>query len=109
MKNFINSGAALALAAPYAVTSGDGFLVGTLFAVAQGDAANGAEVVGVTSGMFDLKAATADTPAVGAAAYWDNTAKQVTTVTTSNTKIGVFAAAKAAGVVVGRIRLNGSF
>ena len=43
--------------------------------------------------------------------YWDNTARQTTKVTTSNTLIGVATevVAGGAGDVVGRVRLNGAF
>ena len=109
MKNFVHGGDKLALVAPYAVAAGAGFLVGAIFAVAYSDAANGADVLGATEGVFDLKAAAADTPAQGAVAYWDNTNKQVTTTATSNTKIGVFVVAKAGGATVGTVRLNGAF
>ena len=46
MKNFLQAGLTLALIAPYALLGGQGFQVGTLFAVASSDAANGAEVEG---------------------------------------------------------------
>ncbi len=49
--------------------------------------------------------------AVGERIYWDNTARQTTKVTTSNTLIGVATevVAGGAGDVVGRVRLNGAF
>ena len=109
MKNFVSGGTTVSVTAPYAVTSGAGFLVGLLFAVAASDAANGAEVVGVTEGIFELKTKAADAPAQGAAAYWDNTNKEVTVTATANTKIGVFTRAKAAAATTGFVRLSGAF
>ena len=40
MKNFVQPGSTITLTAPYAVASGDGLLVGAIFGVAAGDAAN---------------------------------------------------------------------
>lgn len=37
MKNFVMEGKTLTLTAPYALTSGQGLLVGSLFGVASGD------------------------------------------------------------------------
>jgi len=41
--------------------------------------------------------------------YWDNTNKQCTTTSTSNTKIGVATAAAANPSSVGNVRLNAVF
>lgn len=108
MKNFLQTGVILALIAPYALLGGQGFQVGTLFAVASSDAAAGAEVEGNTTGVYRLTAATADVVTVGAKVYWDNVAKNVTTVATANLLIGCAVAAKAAGIVLLDVRLNGT-
>jgi predicted RecA/RadA family phage recombinase len=44
----------LTLVAPYAVTTGHGFKVGSIFAVATTTAGIGAEVEGKTIGVFDI-------------------------------------------------------
>ena len=107
MKNFVQKGENIDLLAPRQLASGDGFLVGTLFAVASAAAANGAAVVGVVEGVFDLpKAAGAVT--AGAKLYWDNTAFNVTTTATSNTLIGAAIKAAASGDATARVRLNGT-
>jgi predicted RecA/RadA family phage recombinase len=108
MKNFLQQGNTLTLIAPYALLGGQGFQVGTLFAVASSDAAISAEVEGNTTGVYRLTAATADVVAVGAKVYWDNTAKNVTTVVSTNILIGCAVAAKAGGVVLIDVRLNGT-
>ncbi len=111
MKNFVQTGDKITCTAPYALTSGQGFLVGVLFAVALHDAANGAQVEGQMSGVVDLTALSTDT-ASGTAlvlAYWDNTNRRVTTTASGNTKIGVIVAAKANGDTTARVRLNGAF
>lgn len=107
MKNFVQDGDTLTLAAPYALTSGQGFLVGSLFAVANADAANGATVEGSTEGVFDLAKATGQAWTQGVKVYWDNTAKNVTTTLTSNTLIGVATAAAVSGATVGRVYVTG--
>lgn len=109
MKNFVQEGKTLSLTAPYAVASGDGFLVGTIFAVAAGDADSGAPVEGVTEGVFDLVKVGSQAWTVGAAIYWDNTNRHCTTVATGNTLIGKAVAAVGSGAneTVGRVRLNG--
>lgn len=109
MKNFIQHGDALVVAAPYAVASGAGLLVGIIFGVASAAADNGAPVAIVTEGVFSLKTKSTDTPAQGAAAYWDNTNKELTTTATDNTKVGAFTEAKLNGATVGTVRLNGAF
>ncbi len=111
MKNYVQPGDTITLTAPYAVTSGDGLLVGSLFGVAAGDAAN-AETVEVTlTGVFDLKKAASQAWSADDKVYWDDTNKRTTSVATSNTLIGVAteAVAGGAGDTIGRVRLNASF
>jgi len=109
MKTYVDNGDTVTVAAPYAVSSGAGALVGTLFGVAQADAANAATVVLVTNGTFDLVKVASQAWTVGAAIYWDNTNKRCTTVATDNTLIGkaVVAVGSGAGETTGRVRLNG--
>lgn len=109
MKNFVQRGENLTLNAPAAVLSGAGVLVGSIFGVANGDAALGAPVVLSTTGVFDLPKKTADDMPVGAVVYWDETAGEVTLTATGNTKIGVAIAAAGVGVTSARVRLNGTF
>lgn len=107
MKNYVQEGDALTVTAPAAVSSGDGVLVGSLFGVAQAAAASGADVEIVREGVFTLTTLSTDTPTQGAKAYWDNTNKRLTTTATSNTLVGAFALAKASGVTVGTVVLDG--
>lgn len=107
MKNFVQDGDLVTVAAPYAVSAGGGALVGTLFGVASGDAANGADVVLATEGVFTLAKVSAQAWTVGAAIYWDNTDKVCTTTSTSNTLIGKALAAAANPSSTGVVRLNG--
>jgi predicted RecA/RadA family phage recombinase len=111
MKNFIQKGVTLTLTAPYAVSSGGGALVGSVFGVASNDYANGEEGEFQVAGAFDL---TRETGAgtgwtQGALIYWDNTNKRVTKTATGNKLIGIGAKAAADNDATGRVRLNGAF
>lgn len=107
MKNQTQDGEILTVVAPYALASGEGFLVGSIFLVACSAAAAGASVEGKTEGVFDLTTLSTDTPAQGAKAYWDSGNKRVTSTVGSNVLIGAFAAAKANGVAVGSVYVDG--
>lgn len=109
MKNYVQKGENLTIAAPYDVTSGAFLKSGLIVGVASGDALSGADVDVVTVGVFDLPKVSTDVFAVGAAVYWDNTAKLMTSTTSGNTKIGV--AVEAVGNPSGsvNVRLNGTF
>lgn len=66
MKNFVQRGDTITVAAPATLSSGDGVLIGSLFGVATTDAASGADVALVTTGVIALpKESTTDTFAVG--------------------------------------------
>jgi predicted RecA/RadA family phage recombinase len=108
MKNFVQPGVNVTLAAPYDRLSGEGALIGSLFGVASVDVDSGDDAVFVTEGVFDLAKAASQAWTVGAKIYWDNTNKVCTTTSTSNTLIGVAIAAvgSGAGETVGRVRLG---
>ena len=106
-KNFVQPGDVVTVAAPYAVSSGDGCLVGTLFGVAAFDAAEAADVEINTRGVWTLAKTSAQAWTVGAAIYWDNTNKVATTTSTSNTLIGKAMAVAANPSATGVVRLNG--
>ena len=111
MKNFVQAGDMVTLAAPYAVSSGDGALVGSIFGVATGDIASGDDGEFKTTGVFDLLKVGSQAWTVGAKIYWDNTNKYCTTTSSGNTLIGVAltAVGSGAGETTGRVRLNGTF
>lgn len=109
MKNFVMEGKTLTLTAPYALTSGQGLLVGSLFGVASGDAAISTEVEAITDGVFTLTKATGAAWTVGALIYWDNAARNCTTTVATNKLIGVAIAAAASGDTVGNVRLNSAY
>jgi predicted RecA/RadA family phage recombinase len=118
MTNYVQRGDTLTVKAPYAVTSGAGMKIGAaIFAVAAIDASTNDVIEAAVEGVFDLAKDTS-TFADGDVVYWDNTAKKVTSTSTSNLKIGVVAlqlpdGTSAVGALTGdatvRVRLNGAF
>jgi predicted RecA/RadA family phage recombinase len=92
MKNFVSDGLNLTVTSPAGGTvSGNFYLIGTnLFGVAVTDSVAGDTVVLRTVGMYENKPkATGAAWAEGDLLYWDNTAKNFTKTSTSNTKVGV--------------------
>jgi predicted RecA/RadA family phage recombinase len=108
VKNSVQYGDTLALPAPYAVASGGGALIGSIFGVAVTALANGETGSFQLEGVYTLPKATG-AATLGARAYWDDTAKKVTATSTSNTLVGVFVAAYASGDTSANVRLNNSF
>lgn len=110
-KNFIQEGDALALTAPYAVSSGGGALVGATFGVAVTDLANGEVGTFLLEGVFTLtkKTGASTGGSQGARAYWVAADKAVSAVSSSNTLIGVFASTAADADATAVVRLNSSF
>ena len=106
MKNFIQDGDTITVTAPEAVTSGRGLLVGTLFGIAVADAENGEPVAIKTTGVFTHAKTSAQAWTVGAAIYWDNTAKVFTTTASGNTLVAKAVAAAANPSATGTVRLN---
>jgi len=108
MKNFVQEGDVISVAAPYDVTSGAGALVGTLFGVAGFDAVSGATVELHCKGVWDLVKVGSQAWTVGALIYWDDTNKRCTTGASGNTLIGkaVAAVGSGAGETIGRVRLG---
>jgi len=109
VKNSIQDGEVLALAAPYAVSSGGGALIGAIFGVAVTTLANGEVGNFQLEGVYTLPKATGAAATLGAKAYWNDTNKNVTATASTNTLIGVFVAAYASGDTSALVRLNGSF
>ena len=110
MKNYVSAGNNITVAAPAALNSGDGVLVGSLFGVASSDAAASDQVVIVVKGVFTLPKVGTQAWTVGAKVYWDAANNRCTTVVTANTLIGaaVEAVGGGAGDTTGKVRLNGT-
>lgn len=107
MKNFIQNGNVVTLAAPSNLTSGQGALVGAIFGVAANDALQGMPAEFIRAGIFSLGAVTADTLATGDKVYWDNTAKRITKTATNNVLVGAAAAPKSGTETSAVVLLDG--
>lgn len=103
MKNFIQSGNFLEVTAPYAVASGAGVLVGSIFGFAVTSAASGETVNINRKGVFEHAKTSAQAWTQGAALYWDNTNKVLTTTASGNTLVGAAALPAANPSAIGRI------
>jgi predicted RecA/RadA family phage recombinase len=89
--------------------SGAGLLVGVAFGVCPTTELAGASMALQLEGTYRLAKATGQVWTIGAAVYWDNSAKKCTTSSGGNTKIGVAANAALTGDTTGEVRLNGTF
>ncbi len=107
MKNFVQPGDSINVTAPYAVSSGQGVLVGGLFGVAAIDAAISATLEIQTEGVFDLTKEPALAIAQGARVFWDNTNRRVTTTSNGNFPIGAATVAVATSDTNVRIWIDG--
>lgn len=94
-------GGVLELTAPSGgVVSGTAYLIGSLLVVAAQTAAETVKFEGATRGVFDLPKATDDAFTEGAKAYWDDTAKKLTTTSGGNTLVGIALAPVSAAVTL---------
>lgn len=106
MKNYVQEGETIEIAAPYTVASGAAAQTGSIFGVAVTDIASGAVGAFMTEGVFDLAKVSAQAWAVGQPIYWDNSAKLATTVQGANLPIGVAIATAANPSSTGRVLLQ---
>lgn len=111
MKNWVQEGKVIELAAPYARAAGEGALVGSIFGVACADLENAESGSFQLEGVFDLAKVSAQAWTLGALIYWDDSAKNATNTsnTGANKLIGVAVAAASNPSSTGRVRLNGAF
>ena len=110
MRNYIQCGETLTLAVPYDVSAGDGFLVGSIFAVASTDADYDASenTEGVREGVFSLAKTSAQAWTVGQKIYWNNSTKKCDTDGAVGILVGVAAAVAANPSSTGYVALNGA-
>lgn len=105
MRNYVQQGEVLDAVAPAGgVVSGNAYLIGKAFGVAQASAAEGETFALVVEGVVELPIVTGALTQFSTA-YWDDTAKGLTGTVGSNTKVGYLTEAKAAGVLVGKVKL----
>lgn len=108
MKNKIQEGNILSLAAPYDRTSGQGALIGSIFGVAVADVLSGATGQFAVAGVFEINKLSTDVVTAGAKIYWDNTNYRCTVTASDNTLIGAAIEAAGNGVATVKVRLNGT-
>jgi predicted RecA/RadA family phage recombinase len=98
MKNFVQKGDVLTFISAATILSGAGVLLGTaVFGVNSYSVVSGDSGELVVEGVFTLPKAAVVTTAF-AAAYWDNTNKVTTNVSSGNTLIGFYTEAGASAV-----------
>jgi len=81
MKNAIGSGDIITIVAPANLVSGQAFIVGSLFLVAQADALSGDEVACARTGVFKLPKLSTDVNAVGEKLNWNDVNKNLQELT----------------------------
>ncbi len=107
-KNFVAPGHQVTMTAPYALSSGQGALVGALFGIAQHDALISASVVLGLDGIYDIAKEPALVISAGARVFWDNTNRRITTTATSNFAVGICTVAAAGADTTVRVLLERS-
>lgn len=106
--NYKQPGEVLELTAPAGgVVSGTAYKIGQFLVIALVTAAAGEKFSGACCGVWELPKVSAQAWTEGALVYWDDTAKNVTTVATGKLCIGVAAEAAANPSATGLVRLNG--
>ena len=107
MKTYVASGRSLTVTAPVGgVVSGQGVLIGTLFGIAQYDAAEGADVEILTEGVVELPKTSALAIDVGDRLFWDATNTVVNKTATAQICVGVAVSAAANPSASVRIKLG---
>lgn len=108
MNNYIQAGETLPLTVDRNVSSGGGFLAGSLFGVATADVASGDEGEFNTCGVYTLAKTTSQAWTVGQKIYWDDTNHRCDSDGMVGQLIGVATVAADSADTTGIVRLNGS-
>lgn len=104
-KNYVQDGNTVRFTATAAVKSGDVVMLENLVAVAVSDVAQNETGVGLTTGVFTVKAKAADDIKQGAIVYW-SAADGATTTAGSNKRLGVAWRASGASVDTVDVKIN---
>ena len=105
MKNFIQPGKMIDVAAPADVLSGAGVMIGGLFGVAANDALSGEIVPIGTEGVYELPCLTTDNMAVGEVVNWNNSTKELQEATSTLDGVAIVVEDSAATVLVVKVKL----
>lgn len=103
---FIQNGKTIDYTATAAIAVGEVVPMVTIIGVAQTDIANGDTGTLVIDGVFECPAINSVAFAVGDQLYWDDTANQLTKVSTSNTPAGKCTAIKGTTATTAQIKIN---
>lgn len=103
-KNYVQDGNTVRFTAAANVKSGDVVLLENLAAIAVSDVAQGGVGVGLTTGVFTVKAKAADDIKQGAIVYWSTDG--ATTTAGSNKRLGVAWRASGASVDTVDVKIN---
>ena len=108
MKNFIQDGETITLAAPADVVSGGVVVVGSIVGVASVTALSGADVEVQTEGVFELTKVTTDAIVQGDKVYWDSGVGKLTKTPGTGSKplVGYAINAAANGTTIVRVNLQ---
>jgi predicted RecA/RadA family phage recombinase len=104
--NYLQNGLVLDHTAGADIASGAVVVIGVRVGVALDAIANGAVGPLQVEGVFSLAKKSTDVIAQGAIVYWDDTNKEVTTTSTSNTLMGYAIAAAGSGITTAKVKLN---
>ncbi len=104
-KNYVQDGNTVRFTATAAMKSGDVAVLENLAVVAVSDVAQGGVGVGLTTGVFTVKAKAADDIKQGAIVYW-SAADGATTTAGSNKRLGVAWHASGASVETVDVKIN---
>lgn len=108
MKGFVQEGDVITFIAPYAVVSGAGVQIGSVYGVAQTTAAISTSVEVAMEGVFSgMTKTAAQAWAVGVPIYWDNSTRALTTTVSTNKLVGYATVAALSADTVGTVWLCG--
>nr|DAN92698.1 MAG TPA: hypothetical protein [Bacteriophage sp.] len=103
-KNYVQDGNTVRFTATAAMKSGDVAMIENLAVVAVSDVAQGGVGVGLTTGVFTVKAKASDDIKQGAIVYWSTDG--ATTTVGSNKRLGVAWLASGASVETVDVKIN---
>lgn len=106
MKNYVQPGKVLDLTAPAAIISGQALVIGSLFVVAQADAASGEKFAGLAEGVVTIPKLATDVMAEGAKVNWNTTTKQLQLATSDLDGVGSVVEAAGNGTAEVKIKLT---
>lgn len=106
MKNAVSTGSVISHTPVATVSSGAMVLIGTKVGVAVADIAAGVAGSVQMTGEFQIAKLSTDVVAQGAALYWDNTNKRLTTTAGGNTYAGYATGAAGNGTTTVNININ---